>query len=68
MCQMRVVLEQNGQQEKIMDGVTLLEATSDGVRVSTFFEEPRLVAAARVQKIDFLAGIATLVPDTDRKG
>ncbi|OGQ98850.1 MAG: RNA-binding protein [Deltaproteobacteria bacterium RIFOXYD12_FULL_57_12] len=67
MCQMRVVLEQDGQQEKIMDGVTLLETTPAGVRVSTFFEAPKLVAAARVQKIDFLAGTVTLVPVNEQK-
>ena len=60
MCQMKVVLEQNGEQEKIMDNVTHLEVTGDGVLVSTFFEEPKLVESAWVKDIDFLSGTVTL--------
>ncbi|MBU0485182.1 MAG: CooT family nickel-binding protein [Proteobacteria bacterium] len=63
MCQISVVLEHEGQEsEKIMDGVSKLEVTADGVLVSTLFEEPKLVAGARILKIDFLGGIATLSP------
>ena len=40
MCQMNVVLDQDGEQEKIMDNVTHLQVTGEGVLVSTFFEEP----------------------------
>ena len=53
MCQMNVVLEHDGQQEKVMDNVTSLEVTG-------FFEEPKLVEAARVKSIDFLGGTVTL--------
>jgi len=60
MCQMNVVLEQDGQQEKVMDNVTSLEVTGEGVVVSAFFEEPKLVEAARVKSIDFLGGTVTL--------
>lgn len=60
MCQMNVVLEHNGQQEKVMDNVTSLEVTGEGVVVSAFFEEPKLVEAARVKSIDFLGGTVTL--------
>ena len=61
---MSVVLEQAGQQEKIMENVTRLEMTPEGVSVSTLFEEPKLVPAAHVKKIDFLGGTVVLVPDT----
>ena len=37
MCQMNVVLEHDGQQEKVMDNVTSLEVTGEGVVVSAFF-------------------------------
>jgi predicted RNA-binding protein len=37
MCQMNVVLEHDGEQEKIMDNVTHLEVTGEGVLVSTLF-------------------------------
>jgi predicted RNA-binding protein len=62
MCQMRVVMEKNGAQEPVMDGVARLEAGPDGVTVSALFEEPRLVPGARVKTIDFLGGLLTLEP------
>ena len=63
MCQISVVLEhEGGEPEKVMDGVSKLEVTEEGVLVSTLFEEPRLVSGARILKIDFLGGIATLSP------
>ena len=57
---MNVVLEHDGQQEKVMDNVTSLEVTDKGVVVSAFFEEPKLVEMARVKSIDFLGGTVTL--------
>jgi predicted RNA-binding protein len=60
MCQMNVVLEHDGEQEKIMDNVTHLEVTDEGVLVSTLFEEPKLVKSAWVKNIDFLSGTVTL--------
>ena len=43
MCQMNVVLKNNGRQENIMENVTNLEVTNEGVLVSAFFEDPKLV-------------------------
>lgn len=60
MCQMNVVLDHDGEQEKIMENVTRLEVTGEGVVVSTFFEEPKLVKSVRVRNIDFLDGTVTL--------
>jgi len=60
MCQMKVVLDQDGGQEKIMENVTHLEVTGEGVLVSTLFEEPKLVKSAWVKNIDFLGGTVTL--------
>jgi predicted RNA-binding protein len=56
---MSVVLDHDGQQEKVMENVSLLEVVPEGVRISTLFEEPRIVAG-RVQRIDFTAGTVTL--------
>ena len=56
MCQMSVVYEKNGSTETVMENVTFLEAIAGGIRVSTLFEEPRLVAAAYVKKIDVMGG------------
>ena len=60
MCQMNVVYEHDGQQEKIMENVTHLEVTGEGILVSTLFEEPKLVKSARVKNIDFQGGTVTL--------
>jgi len=60
MCQMNVVLDHDGEQEKIMDNVTHLEVTGEGVVVSTLFEEPKLVKSAWVKDIDFQSGLVTL--------
>ena len=60
MCQMNVVLEHDGEQEKIMDNVIHLEVTGEGVLVSTLFEEPKLVKSAWVKNIDFQGGTVTL--------
>lgn len=62
MCQMSVVLECDGQQQRIMDNVTLLEVTPQGVMVSTLFEEPKTVEAAVVGRVDMHAGLITLIP------
>ncbi len=60
MCQMNVVLKNNGRQENIMENVTHLEVTNEGVLVSAFFEDPKLLKSARVKSIDFLGGTVTL--------
>ena len=60
MCQMNVVLDLDGEQEKIMENVTHLEVTAEGVLVSAFFEEPKLIKSAWVKNIDFLGGTVTL--------
>jgi len=57
---MNVVLEHGGEQEKIMDNVTHLEVTDEGVVVSTLFEEPKLVKSAWVKDIDFQSGLVVL--------
>jgi predicted RNA-binding protein len=60
MCQMSVVYEKDGATETVMENVTYLEAVSDGIRVSTLFEEPKVVAAAYVKKIDVMGGKVVL--------
>ena len=60
MCQMSIVLEKDNQQEKIMENVNLLEVTTEGIKVSTLFEEPIILANTEIRRIDFLDGIVTL--------
>jgi predicted RNA-binding protein len=57
---MNVVLEHDGEQEKIMDNVIHLEVTGEGVLVSTLFEEPKMVKSAWVKNIDFQSGLVIL--------
>ena len=57
---MNVVLEHDGEQEKIMENITNLEVTGEGVLISGLFEEPKLVKSAWVKDIDFQRGIVTL--------
>lgn len=56
MCQISVVIASNDGEEKVMDNVTGLEVTGDGVVLSTFFEEPKTVPDVVVTRIDFLGG------------
>ena len=61
MCQATVYMVREGQEEEIMREVTYLEPVKGGVRLETFFEEPRTVTG-RVASIDFLKHTVTLVP------
>ena len=60
MCQMNVLLEHDGEQEKIMDNVARLEVTGEGILISALFEEPKLVKSAWVKIIDVQGGTITL--------
>lgn len=61
MCQMKVVLDQDGERKKIMDNVIRLQSDADGVKISRMFEPPEVLAATRVKEIDFLDGVVVLV-------
>ena len=63
MCQINVVVEREGGREPVMEAVTGLEVTDDGVVLSTFFEEPLKVPGVHIGSIDFLGGSVVLVPD-----
>lgn len=60
MCQMKVMLDREGQQELVMEDVAHLEVVEDGIKISTLFEEPKLISDVAVKKIDFLSGTAML--------
>ena len=49
MCQVAVYLDD----KNIMDSVMLVEPTSEGVRLTKLFEEPRVIPAA-IQQIDLM--------------
>lgn len=60
MCQISVVVEREDDQEKILENVTRLDVTPDGVLLSTFFEEPQEVKNVFIHRIDFLGGTVVL--------
>lgn len=63
MCQMSVILEENGEEKTIMENVSRLETTNEGISISTLFEEPALIENSFVKKIDFMGGKVYLAPD-----
>ncbi len=60
MCQMKIMLDKEGQQELVMEDVAHLEVVEDGIKISTLFEEPKLIPGVTVKTIDFLSGKAML--------
>jgi len=60
MCQMKVVQDVDGKEEIIMADASLLEDGPAGVRLSTLFDPPRLLADMKVVRIDFLGGKVVL--------
>ncbi len=66
MCQLNVVVERAGSRETVLESVTALEVTKDGVVLSTFFEAPVTVAGVQVKSIDFLGGSVVLVADVEQ--
>jgi predicted RNA-binding protein len=60
MCQMSVVINKDGVQEKIMDAVSRLVVTDEGVAINALFDQPRLIPGAMVKEIDFLDGVVVL--------
>ena len=66
MCQISVVVEQDGEQEMVMDNVTGLQVTDDGIVLTTFFEEPLSVPDVAITQIDFLGGKVVLNREPDQ--
>ncbi len=60
MCQMKIMMDKEGQQELVMEDVAHLEVVEDGIKISTLFEEPKLIPDVTIKTIDFLSGKTTL--------
>jgi predicted RNA-binding protein len=67
MCQLNVVMEREGKQETLMEAVTGLEVTEQGIVLRTYFEEPMTVGNASVKSIDFIGGSVVLTSDVSEK-
>ncbi|MFO7760056.1 MAG: CooT family nickel-binding protein [Thermodesulfobacteriota bacterium] len=68
MCQMSVVINENREEKTIMENVTYLETTDEGISLSTLFEEPSLIKDSYVKKIDFMGGKVYLAPTLPEEG
>jgi len=66
MCQLKAVVEREDRCETVMESVTGLEVTEDGVILSTYFEEPLTLRGVRVRSIDLLNGSILLTKNTER--
>ena len=62
MCQATVYLGD----QVVAREVTWVELTEDGVRLATFFEEPRIVHG-RIRQVDFLKHRVLLTPIEERE-
>jgi len=62
MCQTTVYLSHDGREEEVMKDVIWLELSPEGVKMASLFEEPKVLQAARIERIDLLNNTITLVP------
>jgi predicted RNA-binding protein len=62
MCQMNIMLDRAGDQELVMENVTLLEVKDGGVEISTLFDAPQQIRDVVVTTIDFTNGKVILSP------
>tara|TARA_B100001964_G_scaffold159067_1_gene174720 strand:- start:428 stop:610 length:183 start_codon:yes stop_codon:yes gene_type:complete len=53
---MKIMQDKDGQQELVMEDIAQLEVVEEGIRISTLFEEPKLIPGVTIKTIDFLAG------------
>ncbi len=60
MCQMRAVVEHDGEEELVRENLTRLEVLAKGIRISSLFERETEHADLTLHHIDFLAGKVVL--------
>ena len=53
---MKIMQDKDGQHELVMEDVANLEVVEEGIRISTLFEEPKLIPGVTIKTIDFLSG------------
>lgn len=56
MCEIRVVMEQDGVEELLMQNVTRLEVRKTSVAITSLFEGSQEIDNSAIRNIDFLAG------------
>ena len=56
MCQMSIILEQDGAEETVLKNAAKLIVREEGIEVSALFDEPKIIKNAVLREIDFLDG------------
>lgn len=56
MCEIKVVMDQDGTEQLLMENVTRLDVLENGISITSLFEGPKEISQAVVRNIDFLAG------------
>ncbi len=60
MCEMRVIVEQDGMEEILKENITKLEITPNGIKVNSLFEGSSEIHDLVIDFIDFTAGKVVL--------
>ena len=68
MCQLKAVVERDNHCETVMESVTGVEVTAEGVILSTYFEEPLRVEGVKIRSIDLLSGAIVLATNSTTGG
>ncbi len=66
MCQARVFLVEEGQEEEIMRDVVGIEVRPEGIVLKSFFDEPKFVPG-EIYEIDFLKHRVLVRPKKENK-
>ncbi len=60
MCEMRVIVQEEGQEVLLRENITRLEMVPNGVKVSSLFEGPVELPNMTIDYIDFTVGKVVL--------
>ncbi len=60
MCEMRIVMEEDGKEELLSENITKLEVLANGIKVNSLFAGPTEIQDMVIDYIDFTAGKVVL--------
>jgi predicted RNA-binding protein len=66
MCQAHVWVVRGDEEEEVLRDVILVEQTPQGVRLHTFFEEPRTIVGGEILTVDLLKHTVRLKAEEER--
>lgn len=56
MCQTNVLMEKNGEEELLLENVTMLEVLESSLKITTLFEGTKEFFGVAIRRIDFTGG------------